>query len=132
MLTSYIFWQALFFLFLGETPSYALPLACVGALPFAILMIVAVEKIMPTEAGNITIDYSLNSPEFTTSVIQQYNSYQYHIFGFIIVGILFLKYSIKSLCTVPHSPDKGSIIGHILSLKCGALILYPIYIENVF
>lgn len=61
--------------------------------------------------------------------MQGINNYSYHVFGIIIVAILFFKYLIKSLFTVPKSVDQGQITSHILALKTGVLILFPTYVE---
>ena len=47
----------------------------------------------------------------------------------VIVVFLFIKYLIKAIYTVPKSTDMGQIIPHILAMKCGALILFPTYLE---
>jgi hypothetical protein len=58
-------------------------------------------------------------------------NFPFYIIGVIIICILFVKYLIKAVVTVPNSPNIGNIIPHILSLKVGALILYPTYLEYI-
>lgn len=53
------------------------------------------------------------------------------IIGVIFVVIIFVKYSIKSLLTVPLSLNMGNIIPHILAFKVGALLLYPTFMEYI-
>ena len=78
--------------------------------------------------GSLDLDYSLDKPEFIKTVVSGLNNYQYHIFGIVIICILFVKYLVKALYSVPRSADMGQIIPHILALKSGVLILYPTYI----
>ena len=40
-------------------------------------------------------------------------------------------YFLKTCCVMPHSKNRGQIIGHVFALKCGALGLYPSYGEFV-
>ena len=47
-----------------------------------------------------------------------------------MVGIIFVCYSFKT-CAVQNSLDYGQVIPHILSMKVGALILFPTYIEYI-
>ena len=79
--------------------------------------------------SDLTISYSLNKPEFVASVVKGINNYVYHLFGILIICVLFIGYLIKATCTVPKSPDLGQVTPHILAMKCGALILFPTYVE---
>jgi hypothetical protein len=63
------------------------------------------------------------------TLVSEYNNYQFHLVGIIVVAIIFIKYSIKVLLTSPKTFDKGQIIPHILALKVGGFILYPTYME---
>lgn len=49
----------------------------------------------------------------------------------VLVVILYIKYSVKALKTVPESHNLGNIIGHILAFKVGALLLYPTFMEYI-
>ena len=49
----------------------------------------------------------------------------------MFVLILFIKYSVKALVTVPESLNPGNIIPHVLAFKVGALLLFPTYLEYV-
>jgi hypothetical protein len=53
------------------------------------------------------------------------------LIGAVIVGILFLKYLLKAMVTVPVSPNIGNITPHIMAFKVGALLLYPTFIEYI-
>lgn len=90
----------------------------------------ALQSILPSysHSGDLRIDYSLNKPEFVATVVRGVNLYWYHLFGIIVVCILFIKFLIKALFSVPKSGDMGQITPHILAVKCGALILFPTYI----
>lgn len=91
----------------------------------------SIDKVLPkyTHSGDLRLDYSLDKPEFVATVVKSVNNYWYHLFGVIVVCVLFLSYLMKASCTVPTSEDQGQIIPHILALKAGVLILYPTYIE---
>ena len=52
-------------------------------------------------------------------------------FGAFFVLLMFIKYSVKALKTVPESLNPGNIIPHILAFKVGALLLFPTYLEYV-
>jgi hypothetical protein len=58
-------------------------------------------------------------------------NFPFYIIGAIITCILFVKYLLKATITVPNSPNIGNIIPHILSLKVGALLFYPTYLEYI-
>jgi hypothetical protein len=74
----------------------------------------------------------LSSPEFYQSYIAVTTvDFPFFIIGAVITGILFFKYLLKALATVPKSPNIGNIIPHILAFKVGALLLYPTYIEYI-
>lgn len=77
--------------------------------------------------GPVSVNYSLEEPEFYTSYLKTQPEPLYFLIGLIITVVLFIKYSIKALKTVPNSPNHGHIIPHIFAIKTGALILYPTY-----
>ena len=88
-------------------------------------------SVLPNYAhsGSLQLSYSLDKPEFVATVVKGVNTYVYHLFGIIIICILFIGYLIKATCTVPRSQDLGQVTPHILAMKCGALILFPTYVE---
>lgn len=55
----------------------------------------------------------------------------YFIIGISILALLLLEYILKLSCTVPHTPDKGNIIPHIMAFKCGSLAIYPAFPEYI-
>lgn len=90
-------------------------------------------SILPTYpvSGPLTLSYDLDNPEFYSSYMYQNSSFLLEITGALFVLILFVKYSVKALITVPESLNPGNIIPHILAFKVGAILLYPTYLEYV-
>ena len=82
-----------------------------------------------SHSGSLQLSYSLDKPEFVASVVKGVNNYFYHLFGIIVIFVLFIGYLIKATCTVPKSHDLGQVTPHIFAMKCGALILFPTYVE---
>lgn len=89
-------------------------------------------QIMPklSHFGDLYLDYPYSDPQFYQSYIKNLN-FSYHIFGLIITILLLIGFSIKICCFVSQTDDRGSVIPHIFSLKCGALALYPTYAQYV-
>ena len=83
-----------------------------------------------SQFGDLYLTYPYSDPEFYQSYIRNLN-FNYHIFGLVITVVLLLGYCIKICCFMTRTDDRGSIIPHIFSLKCGALALYPTYAEYV-
>ena len=83
------------------------------------------------QSGRIALSYDLDSAEFYTTFIKYQGNFMLEAIGIIFVVILFIKYSVKALATVPESLNPGNIIPHILAFKVGALLLYPTYLEYV-
>jgi hypothetical protein len=91
----------------------------------------AAQLLLPNylQGGQLSVDYPLDSPEFYQSYVQvTASSFPFYIIGATIMGILFLKYLLKAVMTVPLSPNLGNIVPHIEAFKVGALLLYPTYL----
>lgn len=76
--------------------------------------------------GDLYLDYPYSDPAFYESYIKKL-TFNYHIFGLVITILLLIGFTLKICCFVTRTDDRGSIIPHIFSLKCGALALYPTY-----
>ena len=78
------------------------------------------------------LDYNLDNPEFYASYTKQYISpFPFYAISATIVGLVLLKFLVKSLITAPRSSNLGNIIPHILAFKVGALLLFPTYFEYI-
>lgn len=94
----------------------------------------AIQQLLPgyQHSGSLVLDYKLDNPEFYASFTKEYTSnFPFYAIGAAITAILFLKFLLKSLATVPKSPNMGNIIPHILAFKVGALLLFPTYFEYI-
>ena len=63
----------------------------------------------------------------------------YSIFGMVVIFCFFLVYAVKGAVLTFYSPSKqkdnkelGSIIPHVVSLKAGAFMVFPTYLEYVY
>ena len=79
----------------------------------------------------MTLGYTLSETELYSGVSLTFGFYFYYIFGWTVTGLIFTVFLIKSLIIRDLKNDKGSIIPHILAMKCGALALFPTYSEYV-
>ena len=89
----------------------------------------SIQAILPSVTsgeGNLALGYNINSPEFVKS-ISNLKSYYYHLFGWFIVGYLFIFYLLKAVVFDACGQDKGEIIAHVLFLKTVVLMVYPPY-----
>lgn len=88
---------------------------------------------MPTfqHAGDLSLDYSLDSPEFYASYVQTIDTFYFYIIGIVIVGVMFIGYGGKVIWAEKHNGDYGQIIPHILCMKTGALLLFPVQVEYI-
>jgi hypothetical protein len=69
----------------------------------------AVNEIMPsldTNGQDLTLEYSLNSPEFYKSVIKD-KVYYYWLFGLAVTILLIALYLLKICWTLPRTKDTG-------------------------
>lgn len=82
-----------------------------------------------SQAGDLHLSYDLDGPEMYASMVRYEGTHYPEIIGVLFVVIVFVKYSVKALVTVPESPNPGNIIPHLFAYKIGALLLYPTYIE---
>ena len=57
----------------------------------------AMEEILPTfqHAGDLSLDYSLDSPEFYASYVQTIDTFHFYIIGIVIVAAMFIGYGGK-------------------------------------
>ena len=90
-------------------------------------------KILPNYAhsGALSVSYNLDGSEFYASYVQYNSNFILSIIGIFFVVVLFIKYSIKALATVPESLNPGNIIPHVLAFKIGALLLFPTFMEYI-
>ena len=79
----------------------------------------------------LTMGYNLDDPQFYNSYINSVYNTHYYIIGMAVTCLLFLNYLIKALCTVPHSNNHGSIVGHVFALKAVSISLYPTFGEYI-
>ena len=84
-----------------------------------------------SESGDLALSYDLNGASFYSSYLKYHSNFLLEIIGTLFVLILFIKYSVKALVTVPESLNPGNIIPHVLAFKVGALLLFPTYLEYV-
>ena len=92
----------------------------------------ATKQIIPylMHLGDLHLESSLAESEFYKSYINQ-QGYNYYIFGLLVIIIVALGYLIKLIFVLPQSKERGSILPHILAIKCAALSLYPTFSEYI-
>jgi hypothetical protein len=97
----------------------------------------AVKAVLPdlNHVGDLTLDYSLNQPEFYASFLANYpgSSKYYVIFGYLISLLLIINFAIKTYYakSIDHH-NSGEMISHFMAFKTIGLILYPIPFQMFF
>jgi hypothetical protein len=84
-------------------------------------------------AHSLVLDYNLANPEFYVSIYSKSFNYVQSIAGILLIAILFINYTVKSIITCPNEAltEYAQILPHLSALKAPIFIIYPLFPEEI-